>query len=290
MDINLDGKNETIVLFDHASGAGCGSYRQWLREFTPQQRSVFSERSHSSSEMSLNTIFENSATGPVKNTREEDEWRSVKLFRYGGKPYILGQGSQSSAEVMSVWENQNKSWCEYQVLPQYRVEVYYPVDTWPTLTVSKFKKTKGAQALHNAVTNNDKEKVLALITSGTPIDVADESGQTPLGAAVLLESMDMVKLLLDNGALIDGIKNRQGSPLIQATKRRRVELVEFLLLRKANPNIRSEPHPELHGDKGSTALSVAMKAKAYFSRNPDVEEAKDNNKIIELLLKAGARQ
>lgn len=56
------------------------------------------------------------------------------------------------------------------------------------------------------MTNNDKERVLALIKSGTPVDVADESGQTPLGQAVFLGRMDMVKLLLDNGALIDGVK------------------------------------------------------------------------------------
>lgn len=41
LDINLDGKKETIVLFDHASGAGCGSYRQWLREFTPNNAPYF---------------------------------------------------------------------------------------------------------------------------------------------------------------------------------------------------------------------------------------------------------
>src|SRR5690606_32824240 len=93
LDINLDGKKETIVLFDHASGAGCGSYRQWLREFTPQQRSVFPQGSHSSTETSLNTIFAGNGTGPIKNTRQDDEWHSVKLFRHAGKPYILGQGS-----------------------------------------------------------------------------------------------------------------------------------------------------------------------------------------------------
>lgn len=140
------------------------------------------------------------------------------------------------------------------------------------------------------MTNNDKERVLALIKSGTPVDVADESGQTPLGQAVFLGRMDMVKLLLDNGALIDGVKSWRGSPLIQATTWKKVELVEFLLSRKANPNIRSEPHPAVHGDKGSTALGIAMKAEAYLSRSPDTEDAKKNKRIIELLLKAGATQ
>jgi len=290
LDINLDGRKETIVLFDHASGAGCGSYRQWLREFTPQQRSAFPEESQSSTETPLSKIFASSGLGPVKGTKQGDEWHGVKLFRYAGKPYILGQGTDASAEVISVWKNQKKSWCEYQVLPQHRVEIYYPAETWPTLTISEFKKTKGAQALHNAARNNDKEKVMQLIKSGTPIDVVDDSGQTPLGEAVFMGHMDMVKLLLDNGALIDGVKSWLGSPLMQATTWKKVEIVEFLLSRKANPNIRSEPNPAVYGDKGSTALGIAMKAETYLSRNPESEEAKKNKRIIELLLKAGVTQ
>jgi len=66
--------------------------------------------------------------------------------------------------------------------------------------------------------------------------------------------------------------------------------VEFLLSRKANPNIRSEPNPAVYGDKGSTALGIAMKAETYLSRNPESEEAKKNKRIIELLLKAGVTQ
>lgn len=182
------------------------------------------------------------------------------------------------------------SWCEYQILPQHRVEVYYPVDTWPALTISDFKKTKGAQALHNAVTEDKKERVLALIKSGTPVDVADDLGQTPLLWAVSRGRMDMVKLLLDNGAQIDGAKSWRGSPLMRATEQNNVDLVELLLSRKANPNVRSEPHPNVHGDKGSTALGIAMKMEAAYSRSPDSEDAKKHRRIIELLLKAGATQ
>lgn len=290
LDINLDGKKETIVLFDHASGAGCGSYRQWMREFKPQQRSVFPEESQSRTETPLNQIFVDNGRGPIKNTKQNDDWHTIKLFRHADKPYILGQGTESSAEVISVWGNQKKSWCEYQVLPQHKIEVFYPVETWPPLKISTFKQTKGAQALHNAVNSNNKGKVLALIRSGTPIDVADEPGETPLGQAVFMGHMDMVKLLLNNGASVNGVRGWHGSPLMSATSKNNVELVELLLERKANPNLRSEPHPSIYGDKGSTALELARKLATHFSRNPESVDAKKNKRIVELLLKAGATQ
>ena len=151
-------------------------------------------------------------------------------------------------------------------------------------------KTKGAQALHNAAKRNDKEKALQIIKNGTPVDVMDESGQTPIGQAIISGNIDMVKLLLDSGASIDGVNNWRGSPLIQATRFKEVEIVEFLLSRKANPNIRSKPNPAVYGDKGETALGFAMKAETYISRNPESEEAKKSKRIIELLLKAGAKK
>ncbi|MFH2043845.1 MAG: ankyrin repeat domain-containing protein [Pseudomonadota bacterium] len=286
LDINLDGKDETIVLFDYSSGAGCGSYRQWLREFTPYQGTALPE----GSQTPLNQIFAGNGNGPIKNAMKGDDWYTIKLFRYAGKPYILAQGTECSAQVISVWENQISTWCEYQVLPQYKVGIYYPVETWPELKISTFKKTKGAQALHNAAYSNNMEKVITLIRSGTPVDVADESGLTPLGMALLKDNIDMIKLLLDNGASVDGVRGWRMSPLMSATNRNNFELVKYLLERKADPNLRSEPHPLIYNEKGWTALGLARKTEEHFSRNPKSEDAKKNKRIIELLLKAGATQ
>ena len=290
LDVNLDGKKETIVLFDRASGAGCGSYRQWLREFTPEQRSIFQADPHSTAESPLNGIFASNGYGPVKNAKESDEWYAVKLFRYGGKPYILGQGTESSAEIISVWGNQKKTWCEYQVLPQHRIEAFYPVETWTALTVSKFKKIKGGQALHNAASGNNIEKALLLIRSRTPVDAADDSGQTPLAVAVLMEHVSMIKLLLDNGASVDGVLGWQMTPLMTAVLRNNEELVGLLLGRKANPNIRTNPHPDSYNDKGSTALGIARKAEGSYSHTLESADAKKNKRIIEILSKAGATE
>lgn len=127
-DINMDGKRERIVLFDYASGAGCGSFHQWLRELTPDGQSV--------AKSPLNNILKSKEWGPIKGARNNDPLFSVKLFQYRGKPYIFGRGNESSAEVASVWEHQKRIWCEYQLLIQHKVEVYYPVETWPTRAVS----------------------------------------------------------------------------------------------------------------------------------------------------------
>lgn len=139
IDINRDGKKETVVLFDHASGAGCGSYYQWLREFSAGQRSVFPEEPPSGAETQLNQALQGIG-GPIKNARKGDDWYTIKLFRYAGKPYILAQGAEVGAAVVSVWGNQKKTWCEYQVIPQHKVETYYPVETWPALHIPKLSK------------------------------------------------------------------------------------------------------------------------------------------------------
>ncbi len=148
VDLNRAGKKEKIVLFDYASGAGCGSYRQWLREYTPEGHSPTSNSPVE--ETPLNAILSNSGGGPIKNTEKGEAWHSAELFRFHGKPYILGQGIESSAQVISVWRNQKKSWCGYQVLPQYRIQIYYPTGTWPLLKLTAFQKNKSAQALFNA--------------------------------------------------------------------------------------------------------------------------------------------
>lgn len=122
-DIDMDGKKETIVLFDYASGAGCGSYHQWLLELTSDKQSVAKSQ--------LSDILKSKEWGPIKGARDNDPLFSVKLFQYKAKPYILGRGNESSAEVVSVWGRQRRIWCEYQLLAQHKIEVFYPVETWP---------------------------------------------------------------------------------------------------------------------------------------------------------------
>lgn len=124
MDIDMDGKEDTIGVFDFASGAGCGSYHQWLMELTPDGSSV--------AKTPLNDVLRSREWGPIKGPHwKTDDWFSVEIFQYRGKPYIRGRGMDTSAAVMSIWGGQLQAWCEYQLLPQHHVEVYYRVEEWP---------------------------------------------------------------------------------------------------------------------------------------------------------------
>ncbi len=66
-----------------------------------------------------------------------------------------------------------------------KVEVLYPVETWPPLTIPKLRQIKGGQALHNAASRNNSKRALALIRGGTPVDAADDSGANPARASII---------------------------------------------------------------------------------------------------------
>jgi uncharacterized protein YecT (DUF1311 family) len=134
MDIDMDGKKEMIALFDYVSSAGCGSFHQWLLELTSDGQSVAKSQ--------LSDILKSKEWGPIKGAPDNDLLFSVKLFLYKEKPYILGRGNQLSAEVVSVWGSQQRVWCEYQLLPQHEIEVFYPIETWPLRVESSTGPTK----------------------------------------------------------------------------------------------------------------------------------------------------
>lgn len=123
LDINLDGRKERISLFSYAHSGGCGSYHQWFHELTADQTAV--------AKTSLNSLLANTISTHIVGSGKETEWYSVKLFEYQDRPYILGRGVGSTPTVVSVWKNQLKIWCEYQLLPQHQIDVLYPVESWP---------------------------------------------------------------------------------------------------------------------------------------------------------------
>ena len=153
---------------------------------------------------------------------------------------------------------------------------------------SKFEHTEGGKALYDAADRNELDKAIALIKNGAPVDSADDLGRTPLVQASFMGHINMVKLLLDSGASVNGVSKKRMTPLMSATVKNHDEIVSLLLERKANPNIRTDPLPDVPNDKGVTALSLAQKLEKHFSYNPSTENAKKNKRIIELLTKAGA--
>jgi len=133
VDLNLDGKRELVALLDYASGAGCGSYHEWLLALTAKGTLPQSS--------TLNKALLKREWGPVTGRHIDDQRRfSVRLFQYEDKPYIYGQGDKTSASVVSLWENKEKTWCEYNILPQHRIKRYYPIESWPKPETQTGKK------------------------------------------------------------------------------------------------------------------------------------------------------
>jgi hypothetical protein len=124
IDIDRDGKREFIAVLDYASGGGCGSYHQWLIALTPDGRLVL--------DTPLNKLLRDREWGPLEGRSIITDARaSVRVLEYKGKPYIFGRGENTSASVVSLWRNQMKTWCEYDLLPVHRIKRSYSVETKP---------------------------------------------------------------------------------------------------------------------------------------------------------------
>lgn len=126
VDLDMDGQSDRVALFDYASGAGCGSYHQWL--------SLDSSPADSDG-ASLGGQIGKSELSAIRGTWSYDglgeSAQSIKLFRYRGKPFVLAGGPQGHAVVMSFWNREPQSWCEYRILPRHSIAVTYPPSLWP---------------------------------------------------------------------------------------------------------------------------------------------------------------
>jgi len=95
----------------------------------------------------------------------------------------------------------------------------------------------------------------------------DPYGSTPIKKAIWGGYCEVVKLLVQAGAKINGEKDDDKKPLHYAVENERYEIVEYLIQMKANINIT--------GAYGWTPLVWAIK--------------RDNVKIVDLLIKNGAK-
>lgn len=84
-----------------------------------------------------------------------------------------------------------------------------------------------------ATSKNRIEILKYLIEKGAICDLADQNKQTPLYAACLLGNLECVKVLVESGANVDG---RDWSPISAACSNSRVEVVKYLLSKGANPS------------------------------------------------------
>ncbi|CAH1205447.1 hypothetical protein PAECIP111893_02350 [Paenibacillus plantiphilus] len=82
-----------------------------------------------------------------------------------------------------------------------------------------------------------KEAVLQYIKADVDIDAVNDFGANALSTAIIYEELEIVKLLLDNGANINYQNKAYNTALISATDSGLTNMVKFLLENGADPNI-----------------------------------------------------
>ncbi len=122
----------------------------------------------------------------------------------------------------------------------------------PALKVDEIDPSTGHSALHLAFDRglDSMEIVELLLKNGANINLRNRDGETPLTIAVTKNSMELVKFLLENDADIN-LRNRDGeTPLTIAAAKNFMEIVKFLLENDAKINLRNRD--------GDTPLSIAV--------------------------------
>lgn len=108
-----------------------------------------------------------------------------------------------------------------------------------------------AESLAQCVRDGDTKAVELFIASGFPPDVRDKAGVPMLCLAARSRHVGIVELLLDKGANIDAQSDDRGySALMDAAQQGDDRLLEILLARHADPDLRSKD--------GQTALVLAV--------------------------------
>ncbi len=125
----------------------------------------------------------------------------------------------------------------------------------------------GTTALHWAAQNDDRQAAEAQLKAGTPADVANRYGMTPMSLACTNGSPAMVDLLLKSGAKTETLLPGGESPLMTCARTGNTAAVKLLLDAGAAVN-HKEPR------RGQTALMWAA--------------AEGNTAVVEMLLAAGA--
>jgi hypothetical protein len=110
-----------------------------------------------------------------------------------------------------------------------------------TLSVLAQKNQAPIADLHTAVLTGDIATVKRLIASKSDLNVKETyGGSTPLISAALFGKIEIAKLLIDAGAMLN-IQNNEGSTaLITAAFFCRPEIVKMLLAKKADKTIKNK--------------------------------------------------
>ena len=90
-----------------------------------------------------------------------------------------------------------------------------------------------------AVTRRRESVTRVLLQANASLELRDRDGQTALALASQAGLVQSVRLLLERGALVNGLANKGRSPLFYAAGAGNVEVVAELLKAGADPNLPS---------------------------------------------------
>ncbi len=131
-------------------------------------------------------------------------------------------------------------------------------------------------ALHLAVINNHLDVVKLLVANGADINLKDNDGYSQLAFATMGKSnYEIVKFLVREGADINSVDNRNFTPLIHAVTNGNMEIIKFLVNHDVDLNIISKV-------EDMNALDLAYSDELY--KNPELYK-----KIIAYLKAHGAK-
>ena len=94
----------------------------------------------------------------------------------------------------------------------------------------------GQTALHIVVGRRDLVWTNFMLQQGVDPNLADKAGDTPLGLATRLGFTEGARRLIAGGARVDGVGARGETPLIIAVLGRRLDMVQLLMRNGANPD------------------------------------------------------
>ena len=93
----------------------------------------------------------------------------------------------------------------------------------------------GESALHITVRRRDVPWTTFMVQRGVDPNLTDKAGDTPLGLAARIGFNEGARVLIAGGARVDGPNARGETPLIIAVQGRRLDMVQMLVRNGANP-------------------------------------------------------
>lgn len=93
--------------------------------------------------------------------------------------------------------------------------------------------------LHHCVFHNSYELV-SLLLNYCKLNIRDDEGQVAIHRVAFIKNIEIVKLLLDNGADINSVDNSLNTPLHLSVLIRNYEMIDILLSLGANPELKNK--------------------------------------------------